>query len=476
MVISTTVDGPRTVVTADLDGDGDIDVVSAVWSDDTVAWFENQDASFTKHIISSTVNGAWAVAAADLDGDGDIDVLSASQYGTNILWFENPGTSPPIFTGRVVGSLSQSRAIAAADIDGDQDIDILSGSSSTVVWFENEGGASPTFATMHVVGDARGVWSVAAADLDGDADLDVISGSTKDDMVAWFESDGASNPTFTQHVVTLFANEVRSVTSADVDGDQDADILAASSGDDTLRWFENDGAGSFTHLANVHVLTSTDDGIYAVNTADLDGDNDIDAMSASRSRVSWYENDGSTTTPIFQLHVVTDVVFLAQSVVAGDLDGDDDLDLVSASFGDDKVAWHKNECGFWPTLSPSPRPTLGPDQTPSPSTAAPTPGPTPIPTPTPAQIPRPTERPDGCSDVSFSPELIISTTVDGPRTVAVADLDGDDDLDAVSASSDDTIAWFQNVNATFTKHIISSTVDFAWAVTASAEINIGCVL
>ena len=74
----------------DLDGDGDIDVLSASWNDDKIAWYENDGSqSFTARIITSSADGASSVYAVDLDGDGDMDVLSASFRDDKIAWYEN---------------------------------------------------------------------------------------------------------------------------------------------------------------------------------------------------------------------------------------------------------------------------------------------------------------------------------------------------------------------------------------------------
>jgi len=67
------------VYTADVDGDGDMDVLSSSMDDDKIAWYENDGSeSFTEHAISYAADGAYSVYAADVDGDGDMDVLSAS--------------------------------------------------------------------------------------------------------------------------------------------------------------------------------------------------------------------------------------------------------------------------------------------------------------------------------------------------------------------------------------------------------------
>ena len=55
---------------------GDMDVLSASYRDDTIAWYENNGSGiFTKLIITDDADGAYSVYAEDLDGDGDMDVL-----------------------------------------------------------------------------------------------------------------------------------------------------------------------------------------------------------------------------------------------------------------------------------------------------------------------------------------------------------------------------------------------------------------
>ena len=86
-VISTSADGARSVYATDVDGDGDMDVLSASYSDDKIAWYENDGSgSFTEHVISTSADKAFSVYAVDVDGDGDMDVLSASYGDDKIAW------------------------------------------------------------------------------------------------------------------------------------------------------------------------------------------------------------------------------------------------------------------------------------------------------------------------------------------------------------------------------------------------------
>ena len=54
--------------------------------------------SFAKTAIATNVDGAEDVYVADLDGDGDLDIVSASNLDDTIAWYENDGSINPSFT------------------------------------------------------------------------------------------------------------------------------------------------------------------------------------------------------------------------------------------------------------------------------------------------------------------------------------------------------------------------------------------
>ncbi len=371
-VISTSpaVTGAVSVFAIDLDGDGDVDVLSAGYFGLTVAWHENDGSgAFTEHVIDE-VGNTTAVFATDVDGDGDVDVLATRSTSHTVFWYENDGDEA--FTKRVVTDAADNvEAIFATDVDGDGDTDVLSASLSDdeIAWHENDGDEA---FTKHVIStSADWALSVFATDVDGDGDVDVLSASRLDDKIAWYENDG--NETFTERVISTSANEAQSVFATDVDGDGDIDVLAAAELGNPffggkVAWYENDGSEAFTE----HVISDSAHLAAFVFATDLDGDGDTDVLSASsvegqvEDKVMWYENDGSEA---FTERIISDSAFTPEAGFAADLDGDGDTDVLLASFYRDtsytggKIAWYEN-LGPRPSFRLSARPADPPDAVP----------------------------------------------------------------------------------------------------------------
>ncbi len=306
-VITSAAVSVRSVYAADLDRDGDVDIVwaSSSIADPKVAWLENKGGSpltFDAHTISTDVLVALSVFAADVDGDGDMDVLSASNADDQIAWYENDGASPASFLRHVItqdpdgsglleGLADGAYSLVAADLDGDGDTDVaFAAQFAGAGWFENNDASPPSF-TPHFLpaGPVLPVF-VYATDLDRDGDVDLLTAFAHHSTIVWHENRGGVPPSFVPHIVTVLADSPASVFAADLDGDGDMDVLSASTGDDTIAWYEDDGASmpSFT----MHVIDARAATAAAVFAADLDGDGDVDPLAASvgDNTVAWYRN------------------------------------------------------------------------------------------------------------------------------------------------------------------------------------------
>jgi hypothetical protein len=338
--VTSAVDRPLETYAADLDGDGDPDVLVASGNDDNISWYENLGGgSFgPQQVITAATNEAQSVFAIDLDGDGDLDVLSASSLDDKIAWYENLGGGS--FGGQqlISTTLSAPTTVFSSDLDGDNDNDILCADlNGTLAWHENLGGGN--FGPQQVISTmVAGAQQVYAEDLDGDNDMDVLSASINNSTIAWYENlgGGSFGP---QQAFGGNTSGAGSVFATDLDGDNDADVLIATLSTDIIAWYENLGGGSF---GPQQIISTAVDVPYNVYAADLDNDGDADVLSASilDDKIAWYENLGSGSFGPQQ--VITTVADGANSVLAIDLDGDGDLDVLNTSANDDKVSWYEN--------------------------------------------------------------------------------------------------------------------------------------
>jgi len=345
--ISTLEDGVSAVYSADINGDGAMDLVTAARNNDTIAWYQSDGAprpSFTRRVITNTADYADSVFAIDVNGDGFTDVLSASRNDNTIAWYQNLGGVVPVFIKRTITtSAASARSVYAEDMDGDGDIDVLSASydDDTITWFENDGLLIPSFTARTVTTTANGAASVYVSDVNGDGFVDILSASVLSFEVAWYENSGTVPPTFAKRIVSTTQNRVQNVRTADFDSDGDIDIVCASTNEDVIAWFRNNGgtAPTFTEFT----VTTAADGPTFLSTGDfdLDGDVDVFASSINDDTIYWFENNGAPT-PQFTQWIVATGANGALGVDSVDIDADGDLDIISVSSNDDTLLLSEN--------------------------------------------------------------------------------------------------------------------------------------
>ena len=338
-VIDGDFDGADSAWPADLDGDGDIDVVgSAVYARD-VAWYENDGSmGFTEHTIDANF-GAYSTAVVNLDSDQDLDVIGVGDPDVSIgnpalAWWGNDGDGG--FTKHVIDANFYGRQAVGVDVNKDGVMDIVASryEADQVVWLENDG--SQNF-TPHVVASPLGPHGVHAGDLDADGDVDILAavpGGSAD--MLWWENDGSQGFS-TQHTLDSDFDQATFTYAFDLDQDEDLDVLGAATDAGQVAWWENVGEKSFIK----HSVGAEFPGAFLAYPGDLDADGDFDLVGVSVQvhSVAWWENDG---TQDFTYHLVDSGFVGAKSAFPVDLDRDGRMDIVGAAQSGDDIAWWQN--------------------------------------------------------------------------------------------------------------------------------------
>lgn len=335
----------------DLDKDGRLDVLVCDGQRNRVFWYHQlPDNKWEETPLGGELNCPAGAVAADLDGDGDLDVLVAvlgSVYPTDervgqVVWLENRDGA---FTNHVLlDDVRRVSDVQAGDLDGDGDADIAVAvfgyHHGEILWLENKGGGK---FRDHLLFTTQGPSHVPLADFDGDGDLDIVALVSQDHEEVWaFENRGKGE--FAPRLLHGFLNfdlGSSGLIAADLDRDGDQDLILCAGDNLEINhhypqpshgciWLENQGGWKFApkRIGSVG-------GVYAAAVADLDGDGDNDVVLACMFN-DWHtpgaaslvllDNDGKQT---FTPKTLADRPIHLATVGAGDLNGDGVPDIVA---------------------------------------------------------------------------------------------------------------------------------------------------
>jgi hypothetical protein len=310
---------------ADLDGDGDIDIVGKNFKDDQRPriWINeiSRKMSLTKwrrHVI--TEDGApmkgYHIFSVDFDGDGRKDLA------TGDAWYGNPG-SPGGQWNRHSLDARLGRIVAVSDFDRDGDNDILGGGFG---WASNDGDGSFKI-LMSISGEGGFVQGAAVGSFK--AGPAVIYTYKNGDHVRRLDiPEVPDRGQWTDHLVYDWDGRSKDIDLGDIDRDDDLDIMFVGRDAQTIQWLTNNSDGTFT----AHDLAKAPSSIvHRCKLADIDADGKLDVVTASKGKMlHWFRQPGSARDA-WASNLIAGPEQLRNdplSIDAADMDADGDLDVV----------------------------------------------------------------------------------------------------------------------------------------------------
>jgi hypothetical protein len=330
----------------DLDADGAPDLAMTQTFDAVAVRRNLRGGNFAAEVKYPVGEGPWALRAGDVDGDRDLDLITANVYSSSISVLRNKGdgsfSALPHFDP---AGVSPSFATVDVDSDGDQDllsVDCCSDGPQLVI-LENDGRG---LLSAHKIRLERRPISMAPADFNGDGATDLVFlefGAAGEDgtTISFLFNERDAGFRKGVRLAAAQGSGSSSVSPVDLDGDGDMDVVALNWGSFSI--FLNPGDGTFGEARNV----PTDLGQDFLLPGDLDGDGDADIVILNSIDMSLWRNQGQAS---FVKEAPTPLPAEPLAAVLGNLDGDGDLDLAIGIAGNAECA-PENPADCGPSVS-----------------------------------------------------------------------------------------------------------------------------
>jgi hypothetical protein len=334
--------GPESVAIGDLNGDGQLDLATANRNVNNVSvLLGDGTGSFGMPTNFQVGSGPRSVALGDLDGDGDLDLAVANRLASNVSTLLGDGTgsfAPQANSPFMVGN--DPRSVALGDLDGDGNLDLVTANSGSntvsILLGDGTGSFAPQANSPFPVGAAPE--SVAIGDLNGDGQLDLATANRNVNNVSVLLGDGTGSFVPEANSPFQVGTSPESVAIGDLNGDGQPDLAVANRNGNNVSVLLGDGTGSFGMQTTF--TTGARPSFVAIGDLDGDGNPDLAVTNATEHTVSVLINSTApgAMTPIFAAKTDSITGTGPESVAIDDIDGDGDLDIAVANFGSNNVS------------------------------------------------------------------------------------------------------------------------------------------
>ncbi len=323
---------PQEILQADLNQDGDIDlVVPNSFSSGTISTLlGNGDGTFDPP-VSLSAQFTTPLEVADVSSDGIPDLITTRQIGPNDRLSIRLGTGTGTFSSEVTFPLAFiADNLTAGDVNSDGDTDIVvgsTGSNNLISVYLGDGAGNFTTTSMSpFFSGGAGVNDLILADLDGDNQVDLVASHFSEEVSVHL-GDGTGG--FGTPIVTFNGpNGVGDLGAGDFNGDGMADLVGASFTNDGITLFTGLGDGNFDSEL---VSAASSDATFVVSVGDVNNDLQDDLISLNFAD-DFVVHLGNGTDSFFGTARVFPSAPGTVDVISADFTGDGAVDLMTANF------------------------------------------------------------------------------------------------------------------------------------------------
>jgi hypothetical protein len=279
---------PFGVVSADFNGDGKSDVVCLHEAlSDHLTMLTNDGTGYFCEAYSFNTDSfpPTSICAADVNGDGNPDLIVAHSYFAALTILTNDGLGNLVLSStNSVGS--GPVCVVAVDVNGDHKIDLITANQGTypeyagsITVLTNDGSGSFVFNASYAM--PTSLSCLVAADVNGDGHADLITANadplagTYQGIITVLTNNGGG--VFGSNAVYVAGQKTASLAAADMNGDGKMDLICANGDDNNVMVLTNDGRGIFA----ISSTNSTGPEPLALAVADLTGDGKPDVICAN---------------------------------------------------------------------------------------------------------------------------------------------------------------------------------------------------
>ena len=320
---------PRSIVTADFNGDGILDIVTADYSSTSLSiLLGNSNGGFNPRYTLPTFGNALDLKLADMNNDGIMDIVVADYSVSKVgIYLGNGNGSFKAEQTFSAGGAMWSLALADFNNDGIMDVVTADNSITGVSVLLGNGNGTLKARTTYYTGGQS--FRVTTGDFNGDGIIDILSTNTAGNLGILL---GNGNGTFLLATTIPTYASPYSASVADLNGDGIADIVLSGLGSASLSVYLGNGDGTFL-ARSTYALGSAS---WSSVIADFNGDGILDlASSDSGGRVNVLLGNGNGT---FKARSTFGVGTTPYSLTTGDMNNDGVLDILTANLNDNTVS------------------------------------------------------------------------------------------------------------------------------------------